>query len=76
MEKTNTLPYETIHITFRCAMHLHGHWDKVVPHMNPLYLHILAMALSSIVAPIGRLMTLEAIISRIELINTTLTTKI
>ncbi len=57
-------------------MHLHGHWDKVVPHMNPLYLHILAMALSSIVAPIGRLMTLEAIISRIELINTTLTTKI
>ncbi len=38
MEKASTLPYETIHITFKCAMHFHGHWDKVVPHMKPFIL--------------------------------------
>ncbi len=35
MEKKNTLLNETIHITFGCVVHLHGHWDKVVPHMKP-----------------------------------------
>jgi hypothetical protein len=38
MEKMNTLPDETIHITPRCAMHLHGHWNKVVPLMKPFIL--------------------------------------
>jgi hypothetical protein len=35
MEKMNEFPNETIHITPRCAMHLHGHWNKVVPLMKP-----------------------------------------
>jgi hypothetical protein len=35
MEKTNTFTNETIHITFKCVVHLHGHWNKVVPLMKP-----------------------------------------
>jgi len=35
MEKTSTLPDETIHITLGCTMHLHGHWNKVLPFMKP-----------------------------------------
>jgi hypothetical protein len=31
MEKMSTLPDETIHITPKCVMHLHGHWNKMVP---------------------------------------------
>jgi hypothetical protein len=35
MEKTSTFPNETIHITHRCIVHLHGHQNKVVPLMKP-----------------------------------------
>jgi hypothetical protein len=35
VEKTSTFLDEMIHITPRCAMHLHGHWNKVAPLMNP-----------------------------------------
>ncbi len=35
VEKTSTLLDETIHIKPRCTMHLHGHWNKVVPLMKP-----------------------------------------
>ncbi len=35
MEKTSTFPDETIHITLGCAMHLHGHWNKMMPLMKP-----------------------------------------
>jgi hypothetical protein len=45
------------------------------PH-EALYLQILAMALSFAITPIGRLMTFEAIVSRIRSITTTLATKI
>ncbi len=31
----STLPHEMIHITFKCIMHLHGHWNKVVPFLKP-----------------------------------------
>jgi hypothetical protein len=35
VEKTSTLPNETIHITPSCVFHSHGHWNKVVPLMKP-----------------------------------------
>jgi hypothetical protein len=35
MEKMSTFPNEMIHIAFGCAMHLHGHRNKVVPLMKP-----------------------------------------
>jgi hypothetical protein len=38
MENTSTLSKEIIHITFRCAMHLHGHRNKMVPLMKPFIL--------------------------------------
>jgi hypothetical protein len=34
VEKTNTFLDETTHITFECAMHLHGHRNKVAPLMK------------------------------------------
>ncbi len=30
-----TLLNETIHITLKCVVHLHGHWNKVMPLMKP-----------------------------------------
>ncbi len=38
MEKTNTPLDETIHIMPKCAMHLHGHRNKMVPLMKPFIL--------------------------------------
>jgi hypothetical protein len=35
--RTNTLPNEMIHITLGCAMHFHGHQNKVVPLLKPFY---------------------------------------
>jgi len=35
VEKMGTLPNETIHITPRCIVHLHGHWNEMVPLMKP-----------------------------------------
>jgi hypothetical protein len=35
MEKTSTFLNETIHITPRCTVHLHGHWNKLVSLMKP-----------------------------------------
>ncbi len=35
VETTGTLFNEMIHITPECAMHLHGHWNKMVPFMRP-----------------------------------------
>jgi hypothetical protein len=35
MEKTSTFPNETIHITLECVVHLHGHWNKMVPFLKP-----------------------------------------
>jgi hypothetical protein len=35
MEKTNTLPNEMIHIMPEYAVHLHGHWNKMVHFMKP-----------------------------------------
>jgi hypothetical protein len=46
VEKMSTLFNEMIHITFRCIVHLHGHQNKMVPFIKPLYFWILAMVLS------------------------------
>jgi len=35
VEKTSTLINETIYIMPKCVMHLQGHWNKMVPFMNP-----------------------------------------
>ncbi len=34
-EKMSTFLDEMNHIMLECAMLLHGHWNKVVPVMNP-----------------------------------------
>ncbi len=38
VEKTGTFLDETIDITLKCAMHLYGHWNKVMPLMKPFIL--------------------------------------
>jgi hypothetical protein len=38
MEKKNTPLDERIHISPKCVMHLHGHWNKVVTLMKPFIL--------------------------------------
>ncbi len=35
VEKTSTFLDETIHIMTRCAIHLHGHWNKMMFFMKP-----------------------------------------
>jgi len=47
MEKTNTLPNETIHITSKCIMHLRDHRNKWCPSWNFLYVQILTTTLNS-----------------------------
>ncbi len=37
MEKMGTFD-EMIHITLRCVVHIHGHWNKMVPFMKPFIL--------------------------------------
>jgi hypothetical protein len=34
MERTSTLPNETIHITPKCVVHLHDYQNKMVPFMK------------------------------------------
>jgi hypothetical protein len=75
VKKTSTLSNETIHITFECAMHLHGHRNKVVLLMKLLYLRILTMSLNSTNTLVGQLMTFETNISRVGLVTTTLAMK-
>jgi hypothetical protein len=75
MENMGTFLNETIHITPRCAIHLDGHQNKMVPFMKPSILAILAIALCSTTGLVGQLMILETIISYIRLITTTPTTK-
>jgi hypothetical protein len=36
VEKMGTFRNETIHIMPKCAMHLHGHHNEMVPFMKPL----------------------------------------
>jgi len=38
MEKKSTFLDEMIYITFKCVVHLHGHWNKMVPFMKPFIL--------------------------------------
>jgi hypothetical protein len=38
VEKIGTFLDETIDITLKCTMHLHGHRNKVVPLMKPFIL--------------------------------------
>jgi hypothetical protein len=52
VKKTSTLLDDTIHISFGCIVHLHGHWNKVMPLIS-LYLQILVMTLNFIIALIG-----------------------
>jgi hypothetical protein len=54
-------------------MHPHGHWNKMVPLMKPYTWG--AMALNFVIAPTSRLMTLEAIVSHIGSVTTTLAMK-
>jgi hypothetical protein len=35
VEKTSTFHNEIIYIMFKCTMHLHSHWNKMVFIMNP-----------------------------------------
>ncbi len=35
MEKMGTFLDETIHIMPKCTLHLHSHWNKMVPFIKP-----------------------------------------
>ncbi len=74
MEKMSTLPNEMVHITPGCPMHLHGHWNKVMPFMKPSIIVDLNDALSSTTTRVDQLMTFIAIISCVKLKTTTSTT--
>jgi hypothetical protein len=75
VEKMSTFPDKTIHIAPRCDVHLHGHRNKMVPLMKPSTLADLNKALSFTIAPISRIMTFKAIVSRTRLITTTSITR-
>jgi hypothetical protein len=75
VKKTNTLLNETIHITLECAMHLHGHRNKMMSFMKPSILTDLNNGACFISTLVGQLMTLEATISYVTSITTTLATK-
>jgi hypothetical protein len=72
MEKMGTFLDETIHITPMCVVHLHGHWNKVVLFMKLSIFADLSNGTKFIVAPVGQLMTLEAIVFHVESVTTTL----
>ncbi len=38
MEKKGIIPNETIYITPKCIVHLHGHRNKMAPLMKPFIL--------------------------------------
>jgi hypothetical protein len=69
--KTNTLHDEVIHITPSVPCTSMAIGIKWCPSLSPLYLQILAMALSSVIALVGQLMTFEATVSRIRSLTTT-----
>jgi hypothetical protein len=71
MDKRGTLPNETIHITPKCIVHLHGHWNKMVYLMKPSVLAVLTMSLRFETTLVDRLMTFETTISRVRFITTT-----
>jgi len=71
VEKTGTLPNETIHITPEYTMHLHGHHNKVVPLMKPFIFADLNNGVKFYNYTTSWLMTLETTISHIELVTTT-----
>jgi hypothetical protein len=75
MEKMSTFPNEMIHIMLRGTVHLHGHWDKMVPFMKPSILVDFSKALSSIATHVSQLMTFKATIFHIGSITTTSATK-
>jgi cAMP phosphodiesterase len=75
MKKTSIILDEMIHIMLGCTMHLHGHGNKMVPFIKPSILMHLIMALSFVVAFVGQLMTLTAIVSHVKSVTTTSTTK-
>jgi hypothetical protein len=73
VEKTNTFLDEMIHITPGCTMHLHGHWNKMVPRLKPSILMDLSNGTKFRNCTYS--LTLKATISHIRSINTTLATK-
>jgi len=62
---------ETIHITLRCVVHIHGHWNRMVPFMKPFILANLNNDAKFATAPIGRLMTLEITVFHVRSITIT-----
>jgi hypothetical protein len=70
VEKMGTFPNEMIHIMPGCAMHFHGHRNKMVPFIKPSVLANLVMVLSFAVAFVGQLMIFKAIIFYVGLVTT------
>ncbi len=75
MEKMGTLLDETIHIMPRCAMHLHGHWNKVVPFMKPFILVDLNNGIEFRIYTYWSTDDTQSTISYVVSITTTLATK-
>jgi hypothetical protein len=70
-----TLFHEMIHIMPGCAMHLHGHYNKMVPFMKPSIFTNFNNGLNFVVAFVDWVMTLIDIVSRFGSITTTLAIK-
>jgi hypothetical protein len=62
---------ETIHIMPGCIMHLHGHWNKVMPLMKPFILVDFSNALNFAITLVSQPMTFEATISHVGSVTIT-----
>jgi hypothetical protein len=75
VEKMSTLLDETIHITLACVVHLHGHWNKMVPLMKPFILADINNNVKFHNCTCWLIMTFVATIFHVKSIATTLVTK-
>jgi hypothetical protein len=75
MEKMGTFHDKMIHITPRCVVDLHSHWNKMVPFMKPFTVVDLTIVLNSEITHVGQVMTLEVTVSHIGSVTITSRTK-
>jgi hypothetical protein len=75
VKKTSTIPNEMIHIMLGCALHLHDHWNKVMPLLKPSIFANLNNGAKFRSYTCWWLITLKATLYCIMLVTTTSTMK-
>ncbi len=68
VEKTSTFSIETIHITPKCVVHFHGHWNKMVLLLKPSIFVDLNNGAKFCNCTASQLMTFETTVSRVEVV--------